>query len=200
MRRAAAVLLLLLASVAGRDGAQAGFDGFSPGLTEGSSWIAMAAPTLPPIAHSRFCIEYPGECRVRKIAFRPSGPVALSAARMRELSEVNRKVNRSIIPRRNRGGVLTERWAVFPKHGECHDYAVSKRHELLERGWPSRSLLLAEVVIPSGEHHLVLLVRSNAGDLLLDNLSADIRPWSRAPYRWIRAQSPTDPALWSTTG
>jgi predicted transglutaminase-like cysteine proteinase len=42
---------------------------------------------------------------------------------------------------------------------------------LLARGWPSRSLLLSEVVIPTGEHHQLLVVRVKNGDLVLDNLS-----------------------------
>ena len=65
----------------------------------------------------------------------------------------------------------------------CHDYAVTKRHELLTRGWPSRSLLLAEVVVPWGEHHLILVVRTSDGDLVLDNLNPGIKSWSRTPYK-----------------
>jgi predicted transglutaminase-like cysteine proteinase len=38
------------------------------------------------------------------------------------------------------------------------------------------SLLLAQVVIPSGEHHLVLLVRTRESDLVLDNLAENVRP------------------------
>jgi predicted transglutaminase-like cysteine proteinase len=93
---------------------------------------------------------------------------------------------------------LGERWLIAPRIGECHDYAVTKRHELLERGWPSRSLLLAEVVVPWGEHHLVVIVRTDKGDLVLDNLNAGIRPWSNTPYKWVRIQSPGDPNLWMT--
>ena len=52
---------------------------------------------------------------------------------------------------------------------------MTKRHELMARGWPARSLLLAEVVTNWGEHHLVLVVRTRTADLVLDNLDADIK-------------------------
>src|SRR5258708_38595363 len=87
-----------------------------------------------------------------------------------------------------------------PDRGDCNDYAVSKRHELLDRGWPARALLLSEVVTNSGEHHLILVVRTRSGDLVLDNMTAQIKPWSRANYRWVRIQSPNSSRLWATIG
>ena len=125
------------------------------------------------------------------------GPVSLTAERWDDLKEVNATVNREIAPELNELGLAGEKWLINPRSGECHDYAVSKRHELLDRGWPARALLLSEVVTHSGEHHLVLVVRTKNGDLVLDNLTPQIRPWSRAPYRWVRIQ-PTDTRLWAT--
>jgi predicted transglutaminase-like cysteine proteinase len=75
---------------------------------------------------------------------------------------------------------------------------VTKRHDLLALGWPSRALLLAEVVTTWGEHHLVVVVRAKEGDLVIDNLNANIRPWLKTQYRWVRVQSPQDPIMWST--
>jgi predicted transglutaminase-like cysteine proteinase len=77
---------------------------------------------------------------------------------------------------------------------------VTKRHELLARGWPSRSLLLAEVVVPSGEHHLAVVVRAKEGDLVIDNLNANVRPWFKTGYRWVRIQSPMNPQYWASVG
>nr|WP_249804494.1 MULTISPECIES: transglutaminase-like cysteine peptidase [unclassified Bradyrhizobium] len=58
---------------------------------------------------------------------------------------------------------------------------------MLQRGWPARALLFSEGVVISGEHHLVLLVRTQSGDLVLDNLTP--KPWSRVPYHWILSGS-----------
>ena len=97
-------------------------------------------------------------------------------------------------------GLAGEKWLINPKSGDCNDYAVSKRHELLARGWPSRTLLLAEVVTTWGEHHLILVVRTGDGDFVLDNISPSVRLWLKVPYRWVRVQSPLNPKLWSLPG
>jgi predicted transglutaminase-like cysteine proteinase len=163
-----------------------------------SKSIRFDAPALAPVAYSRFCVQYKDDCEVRRVAFRRPRPQMLNQNRLQDLLTVNREVNRDIAPKADIGSVLDERWRISPSAGACHDYAVTKRHELLERGWPSRSLLLAEVVVPSGEHHLVLVVRTDDGDFVLDNLTAGIRSWSRTPYQWVRIQSPSNPNIWST--
>ena len=92
---------------------------------------------------------------------------------------------------------MEEEWLVAPREGDCNDYAVTKRHELLARGWPSSSLLLAEVIVPSGEHHLVLVVRTREEDVTLDSLNWNLRPVSQIPYQWVRAQQVGNPKFWS---
>jgi predicted transglutaminase-like cysteine proteinase len=159
--------------------------------------LPLDTMALGPMAHSVFCVQYPKDCEVRRIAFR-GGKFALTQQRWNDLTDVNAKVNRSIKPERNLLGVAGEKWLLSPASGDCNDYAVTKRHELLDRGWPSRTLLLAEVVTHWGEHHLVLIVRTAEGDFILDNLNANIRPWSKSSYQWVRVQSPRNPKWWST--
>jgi predicted transglutaminase-like cysteine proteinase len=159
--------------------------------------ISFNTPSLAPMAFVKFCLQYPHECKVRRMAFRRN-PMTLTKARWDELEKVNRDVNRAIRPQANVNGVMAEEWLVSPRAGDCNDYAVTKRHELLARGWPSRSLVLAEVVIPSGEHHLVLVVRTREDDFVLDNLSANVRPVSQIRYQWVRAQQASNPKFWST--
>ena len=143
-------------------------------------------------------IEHIGfdECRPRKV-FR-GGPIRLSAEKQVELAQVNASINAHIVPEPNLRGLAGEAWLIGPERGDCNDYAVTKRHELMARGWPARALLLSEVVTTWGEHHLVLVVRTVDGDLVLDNLTNRIKPWSRAPYRWVRMQMPGAAKLWTT--
>ncbi|WP_456843515.1 transglutaminase-like cysteine peptidase [Bradyrhizobium sp. USDA 4486] len=157
--------------------------------------IRFGNPTLGPMAHTKFCLQYPDECRAR-LPFR-GGPVHLTEERWADLKEVNEAVNKAIIPEPNELGLEGEVWLIDPDRGDCNDYAVSKRHKLLSRGWPQRALLLSEVVSVWGKHHLVLVVRTRSGDLVLDNLTTQIRPWLRTPYRWIRIQSPSEPRYWN---
>jgi hypothetical protein len=110
---------------------------------------AFSTPVLAPIAFVRFCTRYPDDCKVSQMEF-DRMPVSLTKARLIELSKVNRDVNHSIKPQAKLKSVLAEEWLVAPRQGDCSDYAVTKRHELLARGWPSHSLLLAEVVVTSG--------------------------------------------------
>lgn len=199
MKRAAASAVLIaavLAIVSSAYSAPAAF--FSLPRAVGLQLIRLELPALAPIAYSRFCLQYPDDCQVRRMVFRRPRPVVLTPARFRDLIEVNYDVNRAITPRADEGSVVDERWRISPQTGACHDFAVTKRHELLARGWASRSLLLAEVVVPWGEHHLVLVVRTDQGDFVLDNLTGGIKAWSSTPYRWVRIQSPDDPNNWMT--
>ncbi|WP_253075125.1 transglutaminase-like cysteine peptidase [Bradyrhizobium sp. 159] len=70
----------------------------------------------------------------------------------------------------------------------------------MRSGWPSSSVLLAEVIIRStGEHHLVLLVREGRAVLVLDDLSPVVTPLVDALDRYVivRADSGTDPQRWT---
>jgi predicted transglutaminase-like cysteine proteinase len=159
--------------------------------------IALGAPMLAPMAHTKFCLAYRDDCKVPHVVFR-GGPVKMTEERWQELSRINLEVNREIIAEPNLIGLSAETWLISPERGDCNDYAVTKRHKLLALGWPAQALLLAEVVVPSGEHHLILVVRTDEGDFLADNLSATIRPWTRAPYQWVRIQSPKNPNFWAS--
>ena len=160
--------------------------------------IKFGSPVLAPMAHVRFCLSNADDCTVHGVDFRRRH-IVLTEARWSELNTVNREVNRAITPQEHSGDAAMDQWYIAPSAGDCADYAVTKRHELLKRGWPSRSLLLAEVVVPSGEHHLVLVVRTKDVDLVLDNLNQNIRtaPMTRYQYQWVRIETPYNPKFWA---
>lgn len=146
-----------------------------------------------PMSYTLFCERYPDDCTAKG----PAKPVDLTGERRSLLESINAKVNGAIAPKSGVG--LAEKWAIYPSEGNCGDYVMTKRHELLKQGWPSSALLASEVRLPNGEHHLVLLVRTGSGDLVLDNLKPDIRPQAEAAaeYRWLRTQTAEDPKLWT---
>jgi predicted transglutaminase-like cysteine proteinase len=80
--------------------------------------------------------------------------------------------------------------------GDCNDYAVTKRHELLENGLPSKPLRLSVVKTASGVGHLVLVVVTTKGDIVMDNLTEVIRPWQSTDYHWLKIQSASDAKFW----
>jgi predicted transglutaminase-like cysteine proteinase len=158
----------------------------------------QVASALPPIGHSRFCLRYPDDCKVHGIDFRRRN-IKLTLERWNELNIINREVNKGISAEATPGNGATEEWVISPLAGNCKNYAITKRHELLARGWPSRALLLSEVVTPSGQHHLLLVVRVKDGDLVLDNLHDEIRLVTTTydQYLWVRIQSSQNPKFWT---
>ena len=144
-------------------------------------------------------------CAIRTIAkssrHRFSSPqYCTDGGTLQQLNSVNRQINRDIVAKATPGNGTFEEWLISPQVGDCKDYAITKRHELLARGWPSRALLLTEVIVPDGEHHLVLVVRTKDEDLVLDNLNANIRPVTMTypDYQWLRIKSPQNPKYWAS--
>ena len=204
MRQITKILIILACTLFWASLSQAAFFSYPRELNLQLSKIGFAAPVLPPIGHSGFCLKYPDECAVHGIDFRHRR-IALTLQRWNELNSVNREVNRDIIPEITPGDAVTEEWVIAPPAGDCKDYAITKRHKLLARGWPSRALLLAEVVVPPGQHHLILVVRLAETDLVLDNLSPNIRTVAMTynRYQWVRMETPQNPRFWArvrTTG
>jgi predicted transglutaminase-like cysteine proteinase len=188
---------IVIAVATGFQPVEAGLLGAPLNLRAAVQHIKFDVPALPPMAYTQFCIRYLDECPGRVTMFR-RGPIKLNDERWADLRDVNETVNASIAPEHNDLGLSAESWIIGPTKGDCNDYAVTKRHELIARGWPARVLLLSEVVTRWGEHHLVLVVRTRSGDLVLDNMTSHIRPWLHAPYRWVRIQTPDRPNIWSS--
>lgn len=163
----------------------------------GIQLIGFDQPTLPPMAFTQFCLRYARECKPQRMLFR-GGRLKATDQRLAALDRINRTVNSSILPERNTQGLAGEKWVLGPALGDCNDYAVTKRHQLRADGWPARAVLLSEVETASGEHHLVVVVRTSDGDLVLDNLTDRIMPWFNKPYRWVRIQTPENPNYWAS--
>jgi predicted transglutaminase-like cysteine proteinase len=157
------------------------------------SWpIVETVPTLAPFQHVRFCLRYPSDCQPNSTNNEPIQPQMMGL-----LVSVNHNVNQFINPRSKAyDNGSHEVWTIAPKMGDCNDYAVTKRHELLAHGLPSRVLRLAVAKIPDGAGHLVLVVTTTVGNLVMDNLTDELIPWQLTDYRWLKIQSMNDPHLW----
>jgi predicted transglutaminase-like cysteine proteinase len=156
--------------------------------------IVNASPALAPFQHVRFCLRYPSDCKSD-----PSEKerIDLNAETTELLKHVNHSVNISIFPTaKGHGPNLNDGWTIAPEMGDCNDYAVTKRHQLLEDGLPSRALRLSVVKTASGIGHLVLVVMTTGGDLVMDDLTDEIRPWQSTNYHWLKIQSATDSKFW----
>jgi predicted transglutaminase-like cysteine proteinase len=145
---------------------------------------------LAPFSFVKFCLDYPGDCP------KSAGPgrIHLTSAHMAELASVNRAVNAAIRPTPDTSALRY--WKLNVSAGDCNAYAVEKRHELIRRGWPAAALALTVAKTSWGEGHLVVTVRTDEGDLVLDNLRSTIIPWQKTGYDWIMRQSELNPQFW----
>jgi predicted transglutaminase-like cysteine proteinase len=156
--------------------------------------VVDGSPTLAPFQHVRFCLHYPADCKSN-----PSekDSIELTAEALVLLNRVNHDVNTAIAPTaKGYGSNLQEGWTIAPDMGDCNDYAVTKRHDLLESGLPAKALRLSVVRTASGIGHLVLVVITTKGAIVLDNLTAAIRPWQSTDYQWLKIQSAADAKFW----
>jgi predicted transglutaminase-like cysteine proteinase len=172
----------------------AGPAGFARDLktSKGVQFIVARRPTLAPFAYVKFCRKNPGDC----VGGRGSEIVELTAARNSQLQRVNASINRSIRARVDSPGVGGDVWEVGVSEGDCEDFALTKRRELVALGWSPRSLRIAVAYTGSGEGHAVLVVKTSKGDLVLDNRTSSIKNWRRTDLRWVKIQSGDNPRMW----
>lgn len=149
---------------------------------------AIAAPT----GFGNSCAQYPWLCS-------GSGRSTLAPESvLRVADRVNRKVNHSIqqISDRTQYG-REEVWALPTKRGgDCEDLALLKKLRLIEAGVPPETLLIATALDRRRAPHAVLIVRTTAGDYVLDILTDRIKPWRATGYSFLRMQNPTRPHKW----
>ena len=171
----------------------------SPVEPQKISFMQAFGDTLPPIGYVTFCREHRDECRPgRRFADR----VQLTSAKFRELAQVNDTVNDAVAPVTDLelyGKV--EMWT-YPQggKGDCEDYVLLKRKRLIERGWPTGTLLVTVVFDEIGDGHAVLLARTTLGDFVLDNKTSKVRRWYETAYHFVKRQSVDDPNHWVSIG
>ena len=160
---------------------------------EAPAFMAVGARTSQPIGHYEFCRSYRDECAEHA----SSGPVKLTPQRWSELQAINNAVNAAIEPVTDQELYgLADFWTYAVDKGDCEDYVLVKRLHLINAGWPMSSLLITVVRQTNGDGHAVLTIRTDRGDLILDNLDSRILVWNQTPYQYIKRQAATDSGAW----
>lgn len=80
--------------------------------------------------------------------------------------------------------------------GDCEDFALSKRERLLALGVPAEALSIALVTTRTGLSHAVLLVATDEGEYVLDNLTPWVVHWTEARLTWRERQAPGQMLKW----
>ena len=170
----------------------------SPALALDTTNIAFvqtnAGTTSIPVGHAEFCKSRPQECRANAQVV-PA--VGLNEALWQQLLAVNAHINATVVPVTDQDLYqVTEFWTYPNGYGDCEDYALAKRRDLINAGWPASTLLMAVVKQANGEGHAVLMVRTDRGDLVLDNQVGSIDVWNATPYKFIKRQSQANAGQW----
>ena len=150
--------------------------------------------TSIPVGHAEFCRTHADDCRVNR---EQVSAVPLTEALWQQLLMVNASVNHAIVPVTDAQLYQVEEFWTYPtSYGDCEDFALLKRRQLIEAGWPASTLLMSVVKQANGEGHAVLLVRTDRGDFVLDNQVGSVDLWSNTPYKFIKRQSQADAGKW----
>jgi predicted transglutaminase-like cysteine proteinase len=172
--------------------AQSARQDFAP-VPSSRATLYMGEIVKPPQGWLQFCSDYPGECYSHVPAVIKMSPLV-----WKKLHEVNERVNSDIKPMTDwQHWHLIESWNLGEDgFGDCEDYVLRKRKELIEAGFPPSALLPATVRDLKKEGHAVLVVRTDKGDFTLDNQTNEILPWFKMPYRLNKILSPENPTFW----
>lgn len=152
-----------------------------------------------PAGYVGFCVRRPDQCQI------PAGApttLPMTPQLWAALNRVNQDVNDSIWPEDDmRHYGRAEYWTIpTDGYGDCEDYALTKRADLIALSYSPRALRMAVVITPDGSRHAVLTVTTDQGDYVLDNMRDDIVGWQATGYRWLERQSPDQSLAWVSVG
>ncbi len=177
---------VLMGTLAAGTSAQAG-----PGR-----FMEMKEIVAAPIGHKQFCQDNGWACPDE---YYDPVVVRLDEARWKELIAINTEVNRRIRPMTDEDLFGKVEYWTYPVngYGDCEEYVLEKQRVLTEAGWPKSALLITVAKDVQNSGHAVLTVRTDKGDMILDNQIEAVLPWYSTPYRYIKRQSASSPLAWT---
>lgn len=157
-----------------------------------AAFITARFATAAPNGFAGMCTRYSWMCEVSR------GRPLPSAADLVLAKRVNLYVNLTTpqITDSAQYGV-GDYWALpTARGGDCEDIAMLKKERLVQAGLPAQDLMIASVLDKSRDNHAVLVVRTEIGDFVLDNLTNSVLPWERTGYTFLTMQNPQAPRHW----
>jgi predicted transglutaminase-like cysteine proteinase len=159
-----------------------------------AAFAPVTGATSIPVGHAEFCKRFPRECGMNATVVED---VTLTPQNWQQLLAVNTRYNLSIVPETDQQLYhVAEFWTYPQGYGDCEDIALAKRRQLMADGWPASTLLMTVARQANGEGHAVLMVRTDRGDLILDNQDSEVRDWRESPYHFLKRQSQADAGRW----
>ncbi len=145
-----------------------------------------------PRGAARLCVTYSWACT------HSGRNTQITRSQLNEAARINQRVNRSVreISDLHQYG-REDVWSLpSASGGDCEDFALLKKRELIQAGFPPERLLLATVLDRKRQGHAVLVLNTDQGYYVLDNLTNEVKRWERTGYTFIRMQNPNAPSTW----
>jgi predicted transglutaminase-like cysteine proteinase len=199
MQKAFALLLALSAATAATESMAKSL----PALPDANGKeVVYARPVTlakAPAGFTAFCEKFPAECAADSGG---ANMVRLDDRTLALLQKVNSLVNHSITEVTDAEKFEVADFWTLPVdgQGDCEDFQLLKRRDLIALGFPPQALMMTVVRDENGEGHAVLMVRTDRGDLVLDNRTDMIRDWQATSYEFVKRQSQEAPMVWVYIG
>lgn len=157
-------------------------------------YMPVGEITDSPLGFRDMCLRDPREC-----VLTGAGGAAdrLSQEQiMGLLGATNRRINRKIRWRADIGADTWERPHGNHPYGDCEDFAIAKRDELVAAGLAPDKMFLAIGYLSGAGLHAVLIVRTGQGDMVLDSLREKIVAWNETRYVWVMRETAASSTEW----
>jgi predicted transglutaminase-like cysteine proteinase len=160
-----------------------------------AAFTEMNEKANSPKGWEAFCGRYADECQGDAVAPRK---IELTDEKGNAVVRANKWVNDNINPMTDRGHWGTINKWVYPDdgYGDCKAYTLLKRRLLTEVGFPHEALLITVVWTKQNQGHAVLIVRTDKGDYVLDNLTPNVLLWTQTTHDYAKRQPPSNPTEW----
>lgn len=169
------------------------------GLATSPVYARPLKPANAPAGYTEFCDNNPDECAPD---LGGANIIRLDERLYGLIAKINHEINHGLtevsdVEHFN----VADRWTLpIDGKGDCEDFQLKKRHDLIALGFPPQALMMSVVRDENDEGHAVLIVRTDRGDLVLDNRTDMIRDWTAAPYEFVKRQSQENPMIWVYIG
>lgn len=171
------------------------------GLSAQSENVALVGGALSstPKGWIQFCESHAQECK--DFTFPPT-VLKLDKITYNRLETVNREVNNSIKEIADLEQYGEEEYWAYPisGKGDCEDIVLEKKRRLVALGFPKSALLITIVRDLKGDGHAILTLKTDKGDVILDNKVKNPVFWYQTGYQFIKRQSENNPNHWLALG
>lgn len=152
-----------------------------------ANFAPIGSVASEPAGHFNYCKRNPRDCPTST-----SPKVVVLTQKVWEmLVAVNGHVNRTVHQLTDEeiyGKDRSEYWTVAKTRGDCEDIVLLKRQLLQKQGFPMSAMPIT-VVDDAPADHAVLMVRTDLGDFVLDNLVRKVMLWNKTKYTFLKRQS-----------